>query len=194
MSGEPHFPDLLGRRELLRPGATQHKAGPTIEERIAALERGAISRPPKGTANGCVNTSDNAQTSGVAWTPYYSTAWTTIPYATGWSTSGIGGYATPAYSKNRDGVVSLRGLVKKANNASSNGVICTLPVGCRPPANLIFNGHLSDGASDYPCDLYVESSGNVTVVSWLTAAAPNGVGPTTVFTWLSLAAIRFDTA
>jgi hypothetical protein len=67
MSGEPHFPDLLGRRELLRPGATQHKAGPTIEERIAALERGAISRPPKGTANGCVNTSDNTQTSGVKW-------------------------------------------------------------------------------------------------------------------------------
>lgn len=63
----PQFPDPLGRRELNRPGATAHKAGLALEERVKALELGAAGRPGPGVSNGSVITSDTTQTGGVKW-------------------------------------------------------------------------------------------------------------------------------
>jgi hypothetical protein len=64
---QPQFPDPTGARELLRPGATAHKAGLSIEERVKALEMGAAGRPGPGVSNGSVITSDTTQTGGVKW-------------------------------------------------------------------------------------------------------------------------------
>lgn len=40
----PQFPDPAGRREVLEPGATAHKAGASEGNRLKALEQGAASR------------------------------------------------------------------------------------------------------------------------------------------------------
>jgi hypothetical protein len=63
----PQFPDPLGRRELNVPGATAHKAGLTLEDRVKALEQGAAGRPGPDVSNGSVITSDTTQTGGVGW-------------------------------------------------------------------------------------------------------------------------------
>lgn len=41
---DPQFPDPLGVRELVVPGGTSHKAGPMLEDRLKAVERGAANR------------------------------------------------------------------------------------------------------------------------------------------------------
>lgn len=41
---DPQFPDPLGVRELIVPGGTSHKAGPMLEDRLKAVERGAANR------------------------------------------------------------------------------------------------------------------------------------------------------
>lgn len=63
----PQFPDQLGMREVVRPGATASKAGPDMLQRVAALEQGALGRPGPEIANGCTITSDTTQTGGVKW-------------------------------------------------------------------------------------------------------------------------------
>lgn len=65
----PQFPDPLGMREVVRPGATASKAGPDMLQRVAALEQGALGRPGPEIANGCTITSDTSQTGGVKWKP-----------------------------------------------------------------------------------------------------------------------------
>lgn len=69
MSGAPQFPDPIGLREVYRPGATQHKAGPDLPRKVLALEQAALSRPGPGVANGSTITSDTSQTGGVTWSP-----------------------------------------------------------------------------------------------------------------------------
>jgi hypothetical protein len=63
----PQFPDPLGLREALQPGATAHRLSGTIEQRLAALEQAALARPPAGTPNGSGMFSDTAQPGGVGW-------------------------------------------------------------------------------------------------------------------------------
>lgn len=41
---KPFFPDPLGLREALTPGATAHKLSGSLEQRVAALEQGAANR------------------------------------------------------------------------------------------------------------------------------------------------------
>lgn len=67
MSGAPQFPDRLGIRRPLEPGALASLAGPSLEERIANLERGALGRPGPGVSDGSVITSDTSQVGGVKW-------------------------------------------------------------------------------------------------------------------------------
>jgi hypothetical protein len=52
--GEPVFPDPLGVREVVRPGATAHKAGLDVVRRLQALEQGALGRPGPGVVDGSV--------------------------------------------------------------------------------------------------------------------------------------------
>lgn len=63
----PQFPDRLGSREVVRPGATASKAGPDMLQRVAALEQGALARPGPDVVNGSVITSDTGSTGGITW-------------------------------------------------------------------------------------------------------------------------------
>lgn len=78
MSLRPHFPDPLKLHELLNPGATAHKAGPTLEERVAALERAGLAIPGPGVAAGAVPAKNASGVGGVAWrNPYYCRVYNT---------------------------------------------------------------------------------------------------------------------
>jgi hypothetical protein len=63
----PQFPDPMGRRELVNPGATAHKAGLSLEDRVKALEQGAAGRPGPGVVDGSVLTADAAATGRSKW-------------------------------------------------------------------------------------------------------------------------------
>jgi hypothetical protein len=64
---KPVFPDPIGRRELLNPGAVAHKAGLSLEERVKALEQAALSRPGPGITEGSVPVTDFAGVGNVQW-------------------------------------------------------------------------------------------------------------------------------
>lgn len=67
--GGPQFPDVLGVREAVRPGATTHKAGLSVEQRLQALEQGALGRPGPGVTAGSLVFSDSTRHGGVIWRP-----------------------------------------------------------------------------------------------------------------------------
>jgi hypothetical protein len=73
---QPQFPDPMGRRELVNPGATAHKAGLSLEDRVKALEQGAAGRPGPGVVDGSLLVADAASTGRAKWsertTPYYA--------------------------------------------------------------------------------------------------------------------------
>lgn len=70
MSGAPQFPipSYVGAQPL-RPGGAAHKAGLSLEQRIEALERGALGRPGPGVVDGCTITSDIASQGRAKWVP-----------------------------------------------------------------------------------------------------------------------------
>lgn len=164
---QPQFPDPLGRRELNRPGATSHKAGLALEERVKALEAGAAGRPGPGVSNGSVITSDTTQTGGVKWqakptyiAPTFSGTWANYDAAaTGWAQAG--------YYKDFSGTVHLGGLV--ARSGTTGGVIFNLPAGYRPAEDHIYTCYaVIGGANWYRVD--IQASGDV-VVAGLPASA-----------------------
>jgi hypothetical protein len=67
MSGAPQFPTpgWYGAQPL-RPGGSTHKAGLSLEQRIEALERGALGRPGPGVSDGSVPVADDAARGGAA--------------------------------------------------------------------------------------------------------------------------------
>lgn len=162
-----------------------------LTNRVGAVENAIRGRliPPRGVQGQSVGFDSGGLPT---LTDYLSSSWATIPYATAWSDFGAG-YGPPQYAKTRDGVVAVRGLVKKAGGSGS-GTICTLPSGFRPPINLVFAAYLSDGAAEYPCSLYALSTGDVLVSSYMTPAANLGVVAATTVSWLTLSVIRFETA
>jgi len=66
--GEPVFPDPLGVREVVRPGATAHKAGLDVVRRLQALEQGALGRPGPGVVDGSVPVASAAAQGRAVWT------------------------------------------------------------------------------------------------------------------------------
>lgn len=68
MSGAPQFPTpgWVGAQPL-RPGASAHKAGLSLEQRIAALENGAASRPGPGVVDGSIPIADATAQGGLTW-------------------------------------------------------------------------------------------------------------------------------
>ncbi len=57
----------MGLREPLQPGALASRAGFTLEERVAMLERGSAGRPGPGVSNGSALASDSSQIGGMKW-------------------------------------------------------------------------------------------------------------------------------
>ena len=81
----------------------------------------------------------NNPTGSSAWTTTSTTIpnWASLVTATAWSDYG-GSFTTAGYTKTSDGVVVLKGLIKKSSAFTSGEVIATLPVGYRPSGRLIF--------------------------------------------------------
>ena len=66
------------------------------------------------------------------------TGWTSLSLVNGWTWySSTGIFATPAYTKAADGIVSLKGLIT-AGTATADTTFASLPVGFRPSGRLIF--------------------------------------------------------
>lgn len=90
MSGAPQFPTpgWVGAQPL-RPGASAHKAGLSLEQRIAALENGAASRPGPGVVDGSVPVADAAAQGGLTWDApiiggYYASTSRNTAASSGW--------------------------------------------------------------------------------------------------------------
>ena len=136
----PQFPDVLGVREPVRPGATVHKAGLSVEQQVQALTQGALSIPGPGVTDGSVPVADTASRGRAKWlaaglvTPV---AWTTFPYAAGVSDFGSG-FGPPKYMKDATGTVFSRGLVQCSVTSAGTSTIGTMPAGCRPGVEFRF--------------------------------------------------------
>lgn len=70
-------------------------------------------------------------------------AWTSCSPQNGWAYFGSG-YAPPAFTKTSDNVIMLKGMVSGGTSTAWT-TLCTLPVGYRPTANIIF-ANTSGGA------------------------------------------------
>lgn len=99
--GGPQFPDVLGLREAVRPGATTHKAGLSVEQRLQALEQGAMGVPGPGVVDGSIPAALASAHGNVTWTerttPYYAAMYAansgapTHTSSGGWQKVGSGG-------------------------------------------------------------------------------------------------------
>lgn len=105
-------------------------------------------------------------------------AWTIPTLTNSWVAFG-GGFLGPAYCKDLEGFVHLRGMVK---SGTSNAAIFTLPVGYRPSATIMFRGY---GESP----LGTPVSANITITSAGVVTSDVGTGGPAV----SLAQVIFDT-
>lgn len=100
-----------------------------------------------------------ASTSGVNWTG--------LPYAGSWTNAG-GAYPVGQYTKLPNGMVLLRGMVKRTGGTTAIETIATLPTGYRPAVQQYgFAGYTNNGTSDAVVRTDVSSNGAVTYV-------PNG--------------------
>lgn len=103
-------------------------------------------------------------------------SWQSLPMAGGWTAYGST-YQSPLFQKKVDGMVQLTGLIAPGTTTSGT-TVANLPTGYRPSADHIF--HVSGGAGTASADVYVRSSGAVSI--------QNTAG---TITWLSLSGIRF---
>lgn len=85
--GGPQFPDPFGIRQPLRPGATTHRAGLTLEQRIQALEQGALGRPGAVIANTAIPITNSAAFGRVNWIAYNPTVTVDARSTTGTATT-----------------------------------------------------------------------------------------------------------
>jgi len=108
---------------------------------------------------------------------YQDSGWNVPTYNTNWSSwNGPGGGETIGGFRFYNGVVQLKGLVKKAVALTVGDVIFTLPVGYRPAQEWIFSAASFGGYTE----LRVGVSGAVYIQA--------GGNPT----WTSLAGVEFD--
>lgn len=84
-------------------------------------------------------------------------------------------YTFPAYTMTKDGVVVVKGMVKRSGTAVGEEVIATLPAGYRPSFSLMFGGSTNPNASSR---IDVNNDGNIE-----RASGSEG--------WFSLDTIRF---
>ncbi len=87
------------------------------------------------------------------------------------------GYTTAGYTKTTSNVVVLKGLIK-SGTATTGTTVCTLPVGYRPSAKLIFSTSTNASPEGVAARVDVDTSGAVQIMSGNN-------------TWLALNGIRF---
>jgi hypothetical protein len=100
---------------------------------------------------------------GSAWVqliPAPTVVWTALPLASGWTNYGAT-FQTARYTKTRDGLVLLQGLVKATSNRPTSNTIATLPSGYRPSATHLMPSSYSDAGAHPRVD--VRSDGSVAI-------------------------------
>jgi hypothetical protein len=80
---------------------------------------------------------------------------TTATLLTGWSS--VAGWASASYMKDPQGLVHLRGLLRRNSSTAASNVF-TLPAGYRPTATLQFPARCGN---DVLCYIHVNTNGNV---------------------------------
>jgi hypothetical protein len=86
-------------------------------------------------------------------------------YASGWTTyTGVPAYADPAFRKQSDGWVALKGLADRTSGSGASTVF-TLPEGYRPEDTYYFTVPSGSGASDAFAQVWVEPDGDVVYAS-----------------------------
>jgi hypothetical protein len=100
--------------------------------------------------------------------------WVPLVLQNSWSNYG-NTYSTAAYTMTEDGVVVVKGMVKRSGTAVGEETIATLPAGYRPSASLMFGGSTSSSVSSR---IDVDVNGNIERASGSEA-------------WFSLETIRF---
>lgn len=127
------------------------------------------------TVYGCASAS-NTTTS--AWGTQVSLTiplWTTPLMQNNWYDYG-GVWTTPGYTKTSDGLIVLKGMIKRSGTFVSGETLFTLPVGYRPAYNMAF----AVASADISATLTVNSDGTVVASSNISAA------------WVSLNTVAFQ--
>lgn len=100
--------------------------------------------------------------------PNQPTGFTNIStFQNGWQNYG-GAWPTGQYRKYSDGVVSLKGLLKKVPSTSDGEVLFTLPSGYRPRETLFMQVY---AGCDAPALVYINPSGNVSAFNGMNGKA-----------------------
>jgi hypothetical protein len=111
--------------------------------------------------------------------------WYTCGLQNGWSDYG-GSFTTNGYTKTRDSTVLLKGVIK-GGTATSGTTLCTLPVGYRPTARLIFMTTTSGGAEGVPSRVDVLPDGEVQIIGgnngWVSLDGINFVDAGAGYSW-----------
>jgi len=96
------------------------------------------------------------------------TVWSSFSLSSGWSNYGYE-YDVQGYRRTKDGIVMLRGLIKKSSVIVSGELIGTLPVGYRPAEELIFQTQTNPNVGSR-VDVYPDGSVRVIAgdAGWLT--------------------------
>ncbi len=105
-------------------------------------------------------------------------AWTACDLKGNWQNY-ANGYATAGFTKTNNEVVYLKGLIRFGSSAAAGTVVCTLPVGYRPTAKLVFLTSSSGGTEGAPARVDISTNGDVIL----------DYGANT--NWISLDMIRF---
>jgi hypothetical protein len=72
--------------------------------------------------------------------------WQDITLSTSWSNY-ASGYSTPQVRKYPNGLIEVKGVIKKSNALVTNEIICTLPTGYRPTEIMLLATWASGGTS-----------------------------------------------
>lgn len=159
---KPQFPDPAGRREVLEPGATAHKAGASLEGRLRALEQGAA---PRTTAAGSYAAGMHLANSG---SPTHTSSGSYQKVGSGGGTatwvsdfdkrpSGVSAQVDTATNKRID--IRNTGLYWVAGRVGFNSITAAKTTGVsvhKNGADIGFNNYVSTGATS---SLVVNASG-----------------------------------
>jgi len=158
---------------------TTAAVGVTINASTTSAGR-IISQSGTMRATGLNNNSD----------PTADTNWIGLTFQNSWTNYGYE-YNNGSYRRTSDGVVNLKGLLKKNGTFVSNEIIATLPVGYRPSEQLIFQTSTMPNAASR---VDVDTSGNIRVVvgdaSWVSIDGITFLPSDSPYTYTALTPIQ----
>ncbi len=116
----------------LQPPLYQHYAS-----RSGSFHHLGVSQSSQGGGLLAKGDGSGAYSINVMYFPASYGGWTALPLLNGWVTYDATTFATPAYTKASDGIVSLKGLVKSGTTTAETA-IANLPAGFRPAKRILY--------------------------------------------------------